>query len=105
MSQTANKELIICIVDAGFSDTVMEAARAAGARGGTLMSAHGTATAHSEKRFGITVHPEKDRLMILVDEADRDPILKAVYRAAGTGTDANGIVFSLPVSDTAGLSR
>ena len=103
MSANGSKELIFCVVDAGFSDTVMEAARGAGARGGTLMHAHGTATAQTEKRFGITVHPEKDLLMILVNQSERDPILKAIYKAAGTGTDANGIVFSLPVTDTAGL--
>lgn len=66
---TYKHEVIFCIVNAGFSEAVMECARQAGAQGGTVMHASGTANASAEKLFGITVQPEKDVVMILVEKA------------------------------------
>ena len=58
-------EVIICIVNAGFSDAVMDAAREFGARGGTVLRARGTASMEAETLFGITVQPEKEMVMKL----------------------------------------
>ena len=59
-------EVIFCIVNAGFSEAVMDAARQFGARGGTVLRARGTANPESELLFGISVQPEKEMVMILV---------------------------------------
>ena len=59
-------ELIICIVNNGFSDTVMDAAKDAGARGGTVLNARGTANKEAESFFHIAIQPEKEVVMILV---------------------------------------
>ena len=99
-----NHEVIFCIVNAGFSETVMEAAKKLGARGGTVMNARGTAGKEAEKFFGITVQPEKEIVMILVDAKIKDDILHALYKAVGLKTPGQGIAFSMPVDNVVGLS-
>ena len=59
-------EVIFCIVNAGYSDTAMDAAKKFGARGGTVIHARGTASSEAEKLFHITIQPEKEVVMIIV---------------------------------------
>ena len=99
-----NHEVIMCIVNAGFSEAVMDAARDFGARGGTVIRARGTANLEAEKLFQISVQPEKEMVMILVESKIRDDILHALYRAVGLNTPGQGIAFSLPVDSVVGLS-
>ncbi len=98
-----NFELILCIVNTGFSEAAMEAARKFGARGGTTMHGRGTATKEAEKIFNITIQPEKEIIMILVNSKIRDQIMKGLYDAVGVNTPAQGIAFSLPVEDVVGI--
>ena len=95
-------EMIFCIVNAGFSETVMDAAREAGARGGTIIRARGTANQDAEKLFDIAVHSDKEIAMILVPVEIKDAVLTAVYQAAST-LETRSIAFSLPVNKTLGL--
>lgn len=96
-------ELIVCIVNAGFSDTVMDAAKEFGARGGTVIHGRGTANKEAEKFFQITIQPEKELVLILVPKKLRDSILHALYKAVGLKTEGQGIAFSLPVDNAIGL--
>ena len=97
-------EVIFCIVNAGFSDAVMDAAKEFGARGGTVIRGRGTAAPEAEKLFGITVEPEKEIVMILVSSEIRNDILHALYKSVGLKTPGQGIAFSLPVDSVVGLS-
>ncbi len=97
-------EVIFCIVNAGFSDAVMDAAKQFGARGGTVIHARGTANKEAEKLFEITVQPEKEIVMILVPTEIKNDILHALYRAVGLNTPGQGIAFSMPVDEAVGLS-
>ncbi len=97
-------EAIFCIVNSGYSDAVMDAAKKFGARGGTVMSGRGTANPNAEKLFGITVEPEKDIVMIVVPTEDKDKILNALYEEVGLNSAGQGIAFSLPVDGTVGLT-
>ena len=97
-------EVIFCVVNAGFSEAVMDAAKEFGARGGTVIRARGTANSESEKLFGITIQPEKEIVMILVDAKIKDDILHALYRSVGLKTPGQGIAFSMPVDNVVGLS-
>lgn len=97
-------EAIFCIINDGFSDVVMDAAREVGARGGTVIHARGTANKEAEKYFQITIQPEKEIVMILVPAEIKDDVLHALYKNAGLKTECQGIAFSLPVDDVAGLS-
>lgn len=97
-------EVIFCIVNSGYSEAVMDAARECGAGGGTVIHARGTANSEAEKLFGITVQPEKELVMILVPSALKNDILHALYKAVGLKTAGQGIAFSLPVDGVVGLS-
>ena len=96
-------EVVVVIVNEGHSDKVMDAARDAGARGGTIAHARGSGTKDIEKKYGIVITPQKEMIYILVNSDIRDQIMSAISKVAGTDTNAQGIVFSLPVSNVSGL--
>lgn len=97
-------EVVFCIVNEGFSDTVMDAAKEAGARGGTVIHARGTANKEAEKFFHITIQPEKEIVMILVPAEIKDEVLHAIYRNAGLKSEGQGIAFSMAVDEVVGMS-
>ncbi|MDE6401971.1 MAG: P-II family nitrogen regulator [Clostridiales bacterium] len=97
-------ELIMCIVNTGFTDVVMDAARDKGARGGTVIHARGTANKEAEEFFHISVQPDKEVVMILVTSEIKDDVLHAIYQAAGLKTAGQGIAFAMPVTNVVGLS-
>ena len=96
-------ELIICIVNSGFSDSVMAAARSSGAGGGTVLNARGTAKEESEKLYNIFIQPEKEIVLILALKEIKDQILHAIYQQVGLDTPGQGIAFSVAVDDVVGL--
>ena len=93
-------ELVVCIVNAGYSENVMKAARSAGARGGSIVRGRGSANPESEEFFGVTIRPDKEIVLVLVTADIKDAVLKTIYKNAGLSTEGAGIVFSLPVSRT-----
>ena len=97
-------EVIICVVNSGFSEAVMDAAREVGARGGTVIRARGTANLEAEKLFGIAIQPEKEIVMILIESKLKNDILHALYNAVGLNTPGQGIAFTMPVDDVVGLT-
>lgn len=98
-------ELVVCIVNAGFSQNVMEAARAAGAQGGTILRARGSANPEAEEFFDIKIQPDKELVMILVPKEIKDEVIRTVYKEAGLGEEACGIAFSLPVNRTTTIMK
>ena len=102
---TSNHEVIFAIVNSGYAEDAMEVAREQGVRGGTILSARGVAREAEAAFFGITIHAEKEMLMMVVEKDIRDNVLNALYKQMGMGKKAQGIVFSLPVSDVAGLVK
>lgn len=103
MADKKKHELIVVIVNEGYTDQVMDAARDAGARGGTIVHARGTANKEMEKKYGIVITPSKEMIYILVNETIRDKVMSAVNKSVGIETKGQGIVFALPVSSVAGL--
>ena len=101
---TNNHEVIFAIVNSGFAEDVMAVAREQGARGGTILNARGVAKEDAAAFFGITLHSEKEILMMVVEKSIRDNVLNAIYKQMGMAKKARGIAFSLPVSDVAGLA-
>ena len=100
MAENVKFELIVCIVNAGFAQEVVEVAREAGARGGTIIRGRGTANPEAEEFFGLSIQPDKEVLLILVPSEIKDAVLKAIYKDGGLGQEAKGIAFSLPVNRT-----
>mgnify|MGYP006372379459 CR=1 FL=1 len=96
-------ECILCIVNTGFSEAAMDAAKQFGAKGGTVIHGRGTVTKEAEKFFNITIQPEKEIVMILTKKEIKDNILKALYNSVGTNSPAQGIAFALPVDEVVGI--
>ena len=101
--KTNNHDVIFAIVNAGFAEDVMDVAREQGARGGTILNARGVVNESAAAFFGITLHADKEILMMVVEKEIRDQVLNAIYKEMGMAKKAKGIAFSLPVSDVAGL--
>lgn len=98
-------ELILVIVNNGFSELVMDVAKACGARGGTIINARGTAREEAEKLYNISISPEKEIVMILVPTSLKDDILHELYKKVGLDTPSQGIAFTLPVDNVVGIKE
>ncbi len=96
-------DLIVVIAELGYTNLIMDAARKAGAYGGTVIHAKGTGMAAAEKFMGVSLAAEKEVIYIVVKNEQKNPIMQAIMEEAGINTKAKAICFSLPVTDTAGL--
>lgn len=92
-------ELICVVANTGYADDIMDAARKAGATGGTIIKARGTSTETENNFFGLTIVPEKEMVLIVVKNEQYEPILSAVKACPCLTETGVGIVFSLPVED------
>ena len=102
--KTNNHEVIFTIVNSGYAEEAMRVAREQGVRGGTILNARGVVKEDAAAFFGITLHADKEILMMVVDKEIRDKVLNALYKEMGLGKKSQGIAFSLPVCDVAGLA-
>lgn len=97
------KELIVVISNQGYSNVVMDAAREKGAGGGTVIRARGTGMEKAEKFLGVSIAAEKEIIFIVTKTEKKNGIMKAIMDEAGLESKARAVVFSLPVTSTAGL--
>ncbi len=96
-------ELIVVIAEQGYTELIMDAAREAGAYGGTVIHAKGTGMEAAEKFMGVSLASEKEILYIVAKTEQKNDIMKSIMKKAGLDSKAKSIAFSLPVTDTAGL--
>lgn len=96
-------ELIVVILNQGYSNLVMDAAREKGAGGGTVIHAKGTGMEKAEQFLGVSIAEEKEMIFIVTKSKGKNAIMKAIMEKAGMDSKARSIVFSLPVTSTAGL--
>jgi hypothetical protein len=96
--------LILTIVNRGFADMVVHAAREAGARGGTILYARGTGVHEVEKFFAVSIQPEKEVVLTLVKKEETRSVMEHIVRASGLRTEGKGLSLALPVSNVAGIS-
>lgn len=95
--------MIIVIAEKGCTELVMDAAKSAGARGGTVVHAKGTGDKEASKFFGVSIASEKDMIHIVTKLSDRDKIMQAIMDNAGSNTPAKSVLFSIPVGTVVGL--
>ncbi len=96
-------ELLVVILNQSYMDDVMNAARSAGAFGGTVLHAKGTGAKYAEKFFGVSLANEKEVILIAARSTEKSAIMRAIMEQTGPQTPAGAIVFSLPISSVAGL--
>ncbi len=104
MENSIKTDMVMVIVNKGFSDEVMDVARAHGATGGTILSGKGTGGEKAQKFFAMSLQEEKEVVMILVKEEIRADVMRAIATEFGLDSPGRGIVFSLPVEETIGLN-
>lgn len=96
-------ELLVVIANQGYSDMIMDAAREASAAGGTVIHAKGTGTEKAEKFLGVSIATEKEMIFMVTRREGKNDIMRAIMDKAGISSRARSIVFSLPVTETAGM--
>lgn len=96
-------ELLVTVANQGYTELVMDAARGAGAGGGTVIHAKGTGMERAEQFLGVSLVSEKEVLFIVVKREDKNAVMRAIMDGAGLNSKAGALVFSLPVTGTAGL--
>jgi len=97
MNGATDHELITVIVNRGYAEDVMEAARKAGARGGTIIHARGTGKPDDERFFGITIVPEKETVLILSERKVSTAIKEAIADLHCLKEVGIGIMYTTPV--------
>lgn len=100
---TFEYELIIVIANEGYTDQVMDAARTVGAMGGTVIHAKGTGPKKAEKFYGVSLVNEKEMILIVAQSSEKAGIMRNIIKETGPDSPAGAIMFSLPVSNIAGL--
>lgn len=103
MNNNANFELIVAIVNRGYTEQVMDAARGAKAQGGTVIHAKGTGVEQAEKFFGVSLAVDKEMVFIVAETKNKVDIMKAIMSEAGINTKAKAVVFTLPIADIIGI--
>ena len=103
-SEQTGFDVVAVIMERGYTTTAMDAARKAGARGGTVISARGIAENEVKRFFGIEIQAEKEIVFLVVKSAEKKQIMTELMRAVGTRTRSHGLILSMPVSDAIGLA-
>lgn len=98
-------ELVIAVVNTKYTDTAIEAARAAGATGATVFHTKSIGNERAEQSMGTAVSRETDSIFFLTTLEFKNNIMEAVRDAAGLKTEGGAIIFSLPVDDLVGIGR
>lgn len=101
----SNASLIVSIVRKGWGSTVLEAALKAGARGSTVLFGRGAGINEQEKIFGLSIEPEKEIVLTVVDPEGIEPILDEIVRAAELNDTGRGIAFVVPVDRVVGVAH
>ena len=104
MANEFSNDVIMAVVNQGYSDELMNTAREAGATGGTVLNARGQASQGAVKFFGVSVQDEKEMIIILTSREKKAAIMRAICEVHGLNSKAHGIVFSMPVENVMGLS-
>ena len=101
----ANQHLIITIANEGSSESIMSAAKKAGATGGTTISGRGLEPNQIVKVLGLALEPEKDIVLILAPDNKKNKIMEKINEKCGSHTQHAGLCFAIPVEHVAGLQE
>ena len=97
-------DVVAVVMEQGYTDRLMDAARKAGARGGTVISARGVSENEVKKFFGIEIQAEMEIVFLGVRSEEKQAVMTAIMQAVGMTTPSHGLVLSLPVSGAIGLA-
>ena len=96
-------DLIVTIVNRGFSERVVKASKDAGAEGGTIFFGRGTGIHETRKLLGIAIEPEKEIVLTAVPKEISERVLEAIMEAAELNQPGTGIAFVIELKKIAGI--
>lgn len=105
MKNVIKKHLIVTIVQSGYASMVMESAKKKGANGGTILNGRGLESKNAVKFLGFSIEPEKDIVLIVIDDKIKKDVMEEITDKVGIRTKGKGICFSIPVSNTIGIGE
>ncbi len=103
MQEKAAYAALLVAVASGYSEDVVEAARSAGARGGTVLKGRRKNSEQVSAHFGVALQEEQELVVIVVPRAKKTGVMSAISSACGLKTQAHGVVIALPVDEAIGL--
>ena len=98
-----NLKLIIAMVKTKETDRIVEAVKAAGGTGATIIPARGTGIHEAKTFFGLSLETQTDIIMFLVEEHISQDIMAAIGKAGEFDKPGTGIAFSLPIDNVVGM--
>jgi len=98
-------DLIVTIVRKGQKDKVVEASRAGGAKGGTIIYGTGTGKDEFNSILGVQIQPEREIILTLASSEQKNEIMRLICEYADLYNSGNGLCFSLPAYDIVGSNR
>ena len=99
-----NYHLVITIVSEGYLEQVMKAAKRAGCGGGTVIKGRGLGNVIPTKILGFNIEPEKDIVLNIVLEKDKNKVMEEISKEVGIKTSGKGVCIAVPISSVEGLS-
>ena len=102
--EVSRMHVVAVVMERGYTNVAMDAARKAGARGGTVISARGIAENEVKRFFGIEIQAEKEIVFLVVRSDEKQQVMTALMQAVGMKTRSHGIVLSMPLSAAIGLA-
>ena len=103
MSENSQYALICALVNAGYSDEVVKAARNAGARGSTILRGHSMTEEETLNSLGMTAQSEKETVLILTTQSAKKELMQAITGQFGASSEASGVVLSVPLDSVIGF--
>ena len=103
MQQNPDYTIIVAIANRGYTDLVMDAAREAGAPGGTILHAKSSGADGSGKFFGMSLAEEREMIFLVVPTGQKNAVMQSIMAKAGMESKAQSLVFSLALDSVAGL--
>jgi hypothetical protein len=95
-------KLIITIVSKGKAEKVLDVSHKAGAVGGTILFGHGAAV---RLLLGISVEPEKDIVLTLIESGGVRAVLDALEDELQLSEPHKGIAFVVALDQVVGLYK
>jgi nitrogen regulatory protein PII len=97
-------KLIITIVNKGTANKVIDCSKKAGAEGATVVNGRGSSTDKSAKIFGIPIEPEKELILVVVEEEKAEGVMKQIEEDINIDEPGMGIAFMIDVEKVVGIN-
>jgi nitrogen regulatory protein PII len=103
MNDSKGFDLIVIIVKKGLSEKVVNAAQLVGAKGSTVINGRGSSVHETTRILGVPIEPEKEIILIVVEDKDTNKILNEIVDKADLNKPGVGIGFVLDVEKVIGI--